>query len=267
MSGLLEKLAMIVRRDLLTRARYRLGFGIDFLNVLGEVAAFYFLARAVGPNFRPEGMGYFEFLLIGTGFNTLFATATGAFLGAVQDAQRTGTMEVVLTSATPAPLVVFLTSASAFLGRSLHFFVYLLMGFVIFGASLRGANIPGFLLIFVLGLAASMALGIMAAGVQIAIQRGTAVLWLFSSAMWLFAGGLYPVHSLPTPLRWVSHLLPITYALDGIRLALVRGAGFSQLAAPALALAVFCAVLVPLSIFTLVRSLRYARQRGTLSFY
>ncbi|MFY9673442.1 MAG: hypothetical protein WAK13_03275, partial [Terriglobales bacterium] len=67
MSGLIDKLAVILRRDLLTALRHRSGFVVTLVGLFTELTAFYYLSRAIGPGFRPDGVAYFPFLLVGTG--------------------------------------------------------------------------------------------------------------------------------------------------------------------------------------------------------
>ena len=102
-SSLLDKTAVIMRRDLLTAMRYRTGFLLGGAGAITELAAFYYLSRAVGPGFRPEGIEYFSFLLIGTGFYTFLLMGVHAFLQTVQEAQQTGTLEVLGTPSYMAP--------------------------------------------------------------------------------------------------------------------------------------------------------------------
>ena len=66
--ALLDKSAAILRRDLLTAVRYRNGFFLQSVAMEIEIAGAYYLARAVGPGFRPEGIDYYPYLLVGTGF-------------------------------------------------------------------------------------------------------------------------------------------------------------------------------------------------------
>jgi ABC-2 type transport system permease protein len=68
-------------------------------------------------------------------------------------------------------------------------------------------------------------------------------------------------------LRALSHLIPITYLLDAMRLALLEDASFSRLASDLLILAAFSALLLPLSLLIFSRTVRRARTLGTLSFY
>src|SRR5256886_10883614 len=104
LAGLLDKMLAIARRDLLTAIRYRIGFLVGAAGALAELAAFYYLSRAVGPGFRPDGVEYFSFLLVGTGLYTFLVVGINAFLHIVQEAQQTGSLEVLMTTSTPAPV-------------------------------------------------------------------------------------------------------------------------------------------------------------------
>src|ERR1700722_13078677 len=117
MSMTLEKLHAILRRDVLTAVRHRTGFVVTMVGVLTELAAFYFLSRAIGPGFRPEGVAYFPFLLVGTGVYTFFVMSAQSFVNAVQEAQQTGTLEVLMTTATAPAELLILSSVSAFGGN------------------------------------------------------------------------------------------------------------------------------------------------------
>lgn len=262
-----DKLAAILRRDALIAIRYRTGFVLTSAGTLVELAAFYYLARAVGPGFRPDGMSYFPFLLIGTGFYTFLLMSVNAFLRAVQDAQQTGTLEVLMTTATPAPILILLSAVSAFAGNTMQFVFYLGAGWLIFGGALAGLNVPGCLAIFALSLAIAVAIGMLTAALQIAIQKGSAVVWLLGSGVWFLTGALFPLAALPKPLRFVADMIPITHALSGMRLAMLQGAGVSHLSREISLLTLFALGLLPASLLIFSYTVRRAREQGTLSSY
>ncbi len=267
LAGLLDKMAAIARRDLLTALRYRNGFLFAAVGAAAELAAFYFLSRAVGPEFRPEGVDYFPFLLVGTGFYTFLLTGINAFLHIVEEAQQTGTLEVLMTTSTPAPVLVFLSAMSAFGGNMLQLLLYWGTGLLLSAAMLHNPNLAGCAVVFALSLVTAVALGILAAAVQLAIQKGSTVVWLFASGTWFLTGTLFPVAALPQPLRVLANLVPITHSLNGMRLALLRGASFAALVPEISALAFFSMVLLPFSLLIFSYTLRRARLQGTLSFY
>src|SRR5256714_15310103 len=169
LAGLLDKMLAIVRRDLLIAIRYRVGFFIGAAGALAELAAFYYLSRAIGPGFRPDGVEYFPFLLVGTGVYTFFVMSTQAFLSAVQEAQQTGTMEVLMTTSTPPAQLVVLSSVSAFAGNLVNLVTYLLVGAAILRAPIH-VNVVSCFAVLILCIAIAMAAGIAAATVQVTFQ-------------------------------------------------------------------------------------------------
>src|SRR6266571_3000857 len=249
LAGLLDKMLAIARRDLLTAIRYRIGFLVGAAGALAELAAFYYLSRAVGPGFRPDGVEYFPFLLVGTGLYTFLVVGINAFLHIVQEAQQTGSLEVLMTTSTPAPVLVYLGG-----------------GLLLAGSLPASPNIPGCIVIFGLSVVIAVAIGILAAALQLAIQKGSAIVWLLGSAIWFMTGTLFPVTTLPKPLRLLADLIPITHSLKAMRLALLQGAGFFSLGTELVILALFSCVLLPMSLWIFSCTLRRARLEGTLSF-
>ena len=260
----LDKTTVIFRRDALTAMRYRTGFVLGAAGAVTELAAFYYLSRAVGPEFRPEGEEYFSFLLVGTGFYTFLLMGVHAFLQTVQEAQQTGTLEVLMTTSTSPPVLVFLSAMSAFAANTLTLAFYLIAG-LMFGAPLR-PNVGTSLVVFALSVVVAAAIGLLAAALQLAVQKGSAVVWVLGS-VWFMTGTLFPVQTLPIPLRDLAVLIPITHSLEGMRLALLERASLSGVRHELMILAIFALVLVPLSLLVFSWTLRRARLAGTLSFY
>ena len=262
---IMEKIIAVLKKDIIIALRYRNAFVLTSLAQVAQMATFYYLARAVGPQFRPEGMPYFLFLLIGTGFYTFLLSGTYSFLKAVQESQQTGTLEVLLTTATPAAVLVSLGALSAFAQGLLQFVVYLAAGVFLFAPALH-VNVAGCLLAFGLSILSAFAIGLFAAGLQISIHKGSAVLWLLGSGAWLMSGTLFPIAALPRPVQMVSYLIPFTHSLTAMRLSLLAGS-FAAIAREVEILAVFALFLVPSGILFFSSMVRQARQNGTLSFY
>jgi ABC-2 type transport system permease protein len=263
---LMDKLYAILRRDLLTAVRHRSGFVLSLVGVFTELAAFYFLSRAIGPGFRPGGVEYFPFLMVGTGLYTFFVMSAQAFLSAVQEAQQTGTLEVLMTTSTSPAELIILSSVSSFSGSLMNLLIYFLAGVAVFRASMH-ANLWACAAVLILSLAIALALGIAAATLQVAFQRGSAVLWLLGSGLWFLSGTMFPIESLPRPLVLLARAIPLTYAIEGMRRALLEGQTLVEMAPLLAILAGFGVVLIPLTLAGLALSLRRARQTGTLSFY
>jgi len=173
----------------------------------------------------------------------------------------------LMSCPTPAPVVVMLSAASALLGNSVQFVLYVSTGLLLFGTPRPAANWPGCLVVFGLSLLIAIALGMIAAALQIAIQKGSAVLWAFGSGAWFLTGTLFPIEALPKPLQFVAACIPLTHSLSAMRMALLQGAGFAPLIPEINALALFAAALLPFGLAAFSFCLRRARLQGTLAFY
>jgi ABC-type polysaccharide/polyol phosphate export permease len=262
---ILEKIIAVLKKDTLTAVRYRNGFVLSSLAQFAQLATFYYLARAVGPQFRPEGMPYFLFLLIGTGFYTFLLSGTHGFLKTIQESQQTGTLEVLLTTATPAAGLVSLGAVSAFAGGLVQFAAYVGAGIFLFAPVLH-VSVAACLLVFGFSILSAFAIGLFAAGMQISMHKGSAVLWILGSGAWLMSGTLFPVAALPKPVQMISYFIPFTHSLTAMRLA-VLGGSFAAVAREVGILAIFALFLVPTGIMFFSWMVRQARQNGTLSFY
>jgi len=266
-SALVDKALAIFRRDLLTSSRYRGALIFTAIGTLAELAAFYYLARAVGPSFRPEGFDYFSFLLVGTGFYTFLLMGIHSFLQSVQEAQQTGSFEVLMTTETSAPVLLLLTATSACARNLVQLILYVGAGFLIFKPVAPSISISAVLLTFTLSLGIVIAIGFMAAALQVTFQKGSVILWALGSSAWLLTGTLFPISNLPHPLMLAARMIPITHALASMRLALLAGIGLGAVRQEIVTLSVFCAFLLPLGFWAFSYSLHKARQEGTLSNY
>lgn len=263
---ILDKAAAVLKKDILTALRYRNGFVTGALSSAAQLATFYYLSRAVGTQFRPDGLPYFLFLLVGTGFFAFLITGMHSFLRTIQDSQQSGTLEVLMTTSTPPAVLLALSAISSFSGGLLQLGLSVGAGLLLFSPVLH-ASVIGCGLVFIFSVLIAMSIGIFAAGLQVSIQKGSAVLWALGSSAWLMAGTLFPVGALPRPVRLLSNLLPLTHSLTGMRLALVQASSSAALRHEVEVLAAFSAVLLPLSVIFFSWTVRRARQLGTLCFY
>ena len=144
---------------------------------------------------------------------------------------------------------------------------YLLVGTLLLGVSLSGANYLGALVGLGLSIVTFASIGIVAASVIMVIKRGDPITALFASVANLVGGVYYPIEVLPDWLQFVARLIPITYALRVMRLSLLTGAGWQELAPDLLILLGFCVVLFPLSLVVFRYAVQRARQDGSLAHY
>lgn len=256
-----------VRRDLLVDFSYRGSFFFSLAGALFSLWSLYFLGELFGngsPLLRRFGGGYFRFALVGVAVSVPLRMGMAGVTRRVRELQLMGGLET-LASAPVSPfgsvllLALYPLLASVLRGAALFF-----LGIGVFGARFPGASVSGALAALVLGTVAYLGFGILSASFVIVYKRGDPVAWAVDALTFLVSGIFYPVEVLPAVLRPVATLVPATHALHALRRALLEGASVTQLAGPLATLAVFAAVVLPLSAAALRAALRKAARDGTL---
>ena len=267
----LRKLAALFQRDLAVARSYRIAFVLQLLQALFGVAGFYFLARFIeSPQLEralPQGGGYFPFALVGIAFFDYLSVSLTTFDDGLQQARQNGTLENLLVTQTPLPVILMGSSLYPFVLMSLRTAVYLGWGAALFGFPLREANWLGALLVLAASILAFLGLGILSASYLLVFKRGNPVNWAFVGLSTVLGGMLYPVSVLPGWLQFLARLVPVTYALEGMRAALLGHATLGELWPPLAALLIFAAVLLPLSFVIFSWALRRTKITGTLTHF
>jgi len=93
------------------------------------------------------------------------------------------------------------------------------------------------------------------------------VAWVVETTTALVAGVYFPPDILPAPLQNLSFALPQTYALTGLRSALLQSATLAQILPTLAILAGFAIVLLPLGIAAIHLAYRKALEKGSLAQY
>jgi ABC-type polysaccharide/polyol phosphate export permease len=78
---------------------------------------------------------------------------------------------------------------------------------------------------------------------------------------------MYPIGALPPLLQKLAMLVPITYAINAFRGAVLKGSSLVELRVELSALVLLIVVLGPLSILLVNAALRVARRRGLLTIF
>lgn len=257
-------------RDIRITLSYKIAFVMQMVSVFIAVPIFFFMGELVdeaAPKaLEPYGGSYFGFLLIGIALLDYLAVSLRSFGQSLRDSQLTGTLEIILLSPTPLTQMLLYSSIWSFLFTTLRFVLYLVVG-SLFALDLGEANLLGAILILFMGILSFIPFGVLTASLIMWLKRGEMLNSLVSAASMFFGGVLYPVASMPPLLQMVSKLLPFTYALEGMRLAIQQGHSLTQLAPQFLALALFAAVLLPLSLTIFAAAVRHTKSTGTLGDY
>jgi ABC-2 type transport system permease protein len=95
-------------------------------------------------------------------------------------------------------------------------------------------------------------------------EKGQQVVFIFGSFLLLISGVYYPVDVLPGWMQSLAKLSPVTYALEGIRSALLDGAPLGELWGSIWPLLIIGVVLVPLGLWVFDVGEKFAKRTGRL---
>lgn len=267
----LRKPLAFLHKDFLSNASYKFAFIGQFFNIAVISLTFFFLAQLFdlsdSPQLERYGGDYFSFVLIGVAVGSYLDVAMRSFSRSIRDAQMLGTLEALLVTQTEIPTLILSASAYSFLVTSLRVLVFFLFGVVALGLQVEAANYPGALLVLALTIVSFSSIGIISASFIMVFKRGDPFSWFFTNASWLLGGVYFPISVLPDWLQKASHLLPITYSLEGMRLALLQGRTSWDLMPTVLPLTIFGLVMVPISLWIFQRAVIRAKADGTLTQY
>lgn len=266
---LLAKPFAFLLRDFLQEASYRLAFASRLVGIFISTAMFFFLAKtlgtAVSPYLERYGGSYFAFVLTGLAFGGYLNVAVYGIPDIVRQAQVTGTLEALVTTRTSLPTIVFCSSLYDFLQATVNVVLYLGIGALAFQLRIHAQGALLAVVILILTVLAFTGIGVLMASFVIIFKQGNPLMWIVGQASWVFGGVFFPVAVLPGWLRGISQLIPLTHALEGMRIALLRPEAMTDAYAALAKVAAFAVVLVPLSLWVFTRAIRMAEERGTLA--
>ena len=134
-----------------------------------------------------------------------------------------------------------------------------------FHLELAHANFAAALVVLVVASISFIGIGMMTAVLPlISPEKGTQLGFVAQGILLVVSGVYYPVSVLPEWMQWLAKISPATYALDGIRDAIVNGADVSDMWPNIWPLIIIGIVSVPLGLWVFARGERYAKHHGKL---
>lgn len=267
----LRKALAFLKKDLLNEVSYKLAFIMQIFGIFLSVTMFYFLSQMFGGSSMPllaqYGGNYFAFVLIGIAFSNYLDVSLSSMSRKIREGQMMGTLEALLETQTGLTTIIISSSLYSFIFTSLQVFVYLVIGVFIYQLDLSQANYLGGIAVLILSILSFSGFGILSACFIMVFKRGNPVATVFSGLSWLLGGIYYPVEILPQWLKTCSLLLPITYSLRGMRLALLKGASLSELMPIIFSLMLFTLIIMPISLLAFRYAVGCAKRDGSLTQY
>jgi ABC-2 type transport system permease protein len=267
----MRKLLAFLKRDFLEESSYKLYFISSLTGIVVSSATFFFISKLIPGSgssiLAPYGGDYFSFVIIGIAFSNILVIFQHGLPEVIRSAQITGTLEALLVTKTSVLTILVGSSLYSLLMSFLRTVFHLLLALLVFGMKLGHVNWPGVISVFCLTTVCFVSVGILSASFILVYKKGNPFGFFFGSAAGFFGGVFFPIAVFPDWLRWISHLLPITYSLRGLRLSFLASVEFSEVLPSIAALAVFSLILFPLSLFVFQFSLKKAKRDGSLIQY
>lgn len=208
---------------------------------------------------------YASYALAGLAFtDALLAGLTGPSR-AVRDGQVSGTLEPVFL--TPIRAWQFILGSSVF--QILLAFIrtgLFVLAAVVFLGYWHNADVPAAVLVFVPAFLTFLGLGLLASAFTVVVKQGDPVITGYIALSGLLGGTFIPVGLLPPWVQALSQTLPLTHALEGMRLAL-DGRDLAAVSGPIATLTALAILVLPLGLAAATRATQRARKEGSLVVY
>jgi ABC-2 type transport system permease protein len=267
---LLALTAAHLRRDWRIAWSYRVPFFTGLFTSVGSLLMFFFIAKLVDQSTFDEtpelANGYFAFVVVGSALMGIMTVGLSSFATQLQSSQASGTLEAVAAAPTPLWLSVMLGSLYDLLYATASAILTVVIAVVFFDVrfDVRPAGVP----LAAAGVGATLVLfasiGMLVAAFTLIFKRSGALLTIMTAGLAFLAGVFFPVALLPGPVAVLAELIPLTWAVDLIRLTVLAG----ELPVGRLAVLTGAALLAaPLSIAVFERATSHTRQSGTMGQY
>ena len=262
------KLWAFIKRGFLIQLSYKLSFMLNILGIFTTIGLFYFMSKAIGSGAKLGNYSgdYLSFLTIGAVYQGFVMVALNSFNDSIHEEQQIGTLEVLFMSETHLLKVLLYSSAWSYVEALFATIVTASIAIGLFGMQLH-INFLSVLVIFILTALAFAGLSMISAAFTMVVKKGDPVTWFFGLVAGIMGGAYFPVEVMPSGLRFISSLLPNTYALAALRSAVTTAASIKDLSSLLIPLTVF-AILTPIiGAMFFLRGFDLARKRGSISQY
>jgi len=159
------------------------------------------------------------------------------------------------------------------IGQTLFSLVYgllhtgIILGVValFFHLNLRDANLLGGLLMLIAGSLSFVGLGIVASVLPLLFpERGAQMTHVIQALLLLISGVYFPISVLPEWMQPLARFSPATYVLEGMRAALLDGAGTDALLGHLGRLVIIGVIAIPVGLAIFRQAEKYAKRTGKL---
>ncbi len=209
--------------------------------------------------------GLVLFLLIGT-LVWAYLSAVLEDISLVIEWERwEGTIEHTLMAPVPRWLHLLGMSVFGILHGLIRTALIFAIALLFFDIDFGNVNLLALVAVVLVGSVSLAALAILAGLLPLLYpERGSQMSMMVQASLLLVSGVYYEVEVLPAWLQAFSFISTATYFLDGIRAAMIDGQGLADVAGTLGILALFGAIMVPMSLWAFNWAESYAKRTGKL---
>ncbi|HTA34562.1 MAG TPA: ABC transporter permease [Solirubrobacteraceae bacterium] len=257
----------VLRRDLHVYLSYRTRMVSQLLTTVFSITLFYYVSKLVHISGFKTHNSYFGFVVVGI---ALIGVIYSCFSLPELFRQElvAGTFDRLLLSPFGAVRSIIAMTLFPLINAFFVASLTLALACLLYGLHLHWSTVPLSVPAVGLALLAFMPFGLLFAALTVVVKQGSiGATWVI--ALLTIIGGLYfPVALLPHWVQTASKLQPFTPATNVLRHLLVDSpVPGGSVASSLLRMAGFAAVLLPVSLFVLSRSIRFSQRRGTIIEY
>jgi ABC-2 type transport system permease protein len=263
------KLPAFVRRDLLLALSHRKAILRDLALLGAQLVVFWFIGRLVDPDALPAYGGspapYPEFVAIGIVLSLVVGRVLGRVATAIREEQLRGRLGTLLATSSALRTVQLGSVVLDLLWLPLRMALFLTVAAVALGLDFDLAGAPMVAVLLIALLPFVWGLGLACAAAILAFQRGIATTGYVVAVLGVVSGAYFPLSLLPDWLESVGRLNPLAGTLEGMRDALLGGAGWDAVGSDMLALLPGSAALLLAGAAAFSVAVVHARRNGTLA--
>jgi ABC-2 type transport system permease protein len=154
-----------------------------------------------------------------------------------------------------------------FFAALLRIGAYLAVAVLLYGLHVSPRGLLWLAPILFMAAAGTVGFGLISAGIILVCKKGDPLAWLLSALMWLLGGVYFPRELLPGSLQIMGEFLPLTAAIEAMRIALLQNGNWKEILIPLGKMLFLTAGLTPLGFLIWNRAVRRAKREGTLREY
>ncbi len=257
LSGIVERNAYIIRRYIW----WELAF---FVWTLANTLTIVFIAKGLPPGADVDKLT--TVLLIGALVWSYLGMVFELLIEMVQWERWEGTIEYTFMAPLSRPMHLVGTGLFAVLyGIVRTAILWVVLTAFFFDLHLTNPNYAGALLILGIASVSFIGIGMMTSVLPlISPEKGVQLGFIAQGVLLVVSGVYYSVTVLPQWMQWLSVISPATYALRGIRAAIIEGAPVSSLWGDIWPLIVIGVISAPVGLWVFRRGETYAKKHGKL---